>query len=144
MYKEPPDPVLNAVARLVSLERREWIGSPSEPITMIMPRKFIRGWSKSRMRWCGMNCMQNIRLRLPQKDGSRLGRHLAHVSSEDYCVSRQPSGNRGGTIYSKGSERRHRFGVPFESVRRTRGHRKNSVFRKGLGALPSTSRQQEM
>ena len=30
LYKEPPDPVLNAVAKLVSLECREWIGSPSE------------------------------------------------------------------------------------------------------------------
>ena len=29
LYKEPPDPVLNAVAKLVSLECREWIGSPS-------------------------------------------------------------------------------------------------------------------
>ena len=30
LYKEPPDPVLDAVAKLVSLECREWIGSPSE------------------------------------------------------------------------------------------------------------------
>ena len=30
LYKEPPDPVLDAVAKLVSFECREWIGSPSE------------------------------------------------------------------------------------------------------------------
>ena len=30
LYKEPPDPVLDAVAKLVPLECREWIGSPSE------------------------------------------------------------------------------------------------------------------
>ena len=30
LYKEPPDPVLDAVAKLVSTECREWIGSPSE------------------------------------------------------------------------------------------------------------------
>lgn len=30
LYKEPPDPVLDAVAKLVSAECREWIGSPSE------------------------------------------------------------------------------------------------------------------
>lgn len=30
LYKEPPDPVLEAVAKLVSAECREWIGSPSE------------------------------------------------------------------------------------------------------------------
>ena len=30
LYKEPPDPVLDAVAKLVSFESREWIGSPSE------------------------------------------------------------------------------------------------------------------
>ena len=30
LYKEPPDPVLEAVAKLVSLECREWIISPSE------------------------------------------------------------------------------------------------------------------
>ena len=30
LYKEPPDPVLEAVAKLVSPEHREWTGSPSE------------------------------------------------------------------------------------------------------------------
>ena len=30
LYKEPPDPVLDAVAKLVSAECQEWIGSPSE------------------------------------------------------------------------------------------------------------------
>ena len=30
LYKEPPDPVLEAVAKLVSAECREWVGSPSE------------------------------------------------------------------------------------------------------------------
>ena len=30
LYKEPPDSVLDAVAKLVSAECREWIGSPSE------------------------------------------------------------------------------------------------------------------
>ncbi len=30
LYKEPPDPVLEAVAKLVSAECLEWIGSPSE------------------------------------------------------------------------------------------------------------------
>ena len=30
LYKELPDPVLDAVAKLVSFECREWIGSPSE------------------------------------------------------------------------------------------------------------------
>lgn len=30
LYQEPPDPVLEAVAKLVSAERWEWIGSPSE------------------------------------------------------------------------------------------------------------------
>ena len=30
LYKEPPDPVLDTVAKLVSTECREWIGSPSE------------------------------------------------------------------------------------------------------------------
>ena len=30
LYKEPPDPVLEAVAKLVSSECREWVGSPSE------------------------------------------------------------------------------------------------------------------
>ncbi len=29
-HKEPPDPVLEAVANLVSVERQEWTGSPSE------------------------------------------------------------------------------------------------------------------
>ncbi len=29
-HKEPPDPVLEAVAKLVSAERQEWTGSPSE------------------------------------------------------------------------------------------------------------------
>lgn len=35
LYKEPPDPVLDAVAKLVSLECREWIGSPSELVEAI-------------------------------------------------------------------------------------------------------------
>lgn len=30
LHKEPPDAVLDAVARLVSAEQREWTGSPSE------------------------------------------------------------------------------------------------------------------
>ena len=30
LHKEPPDPVLEAVARLVTSEQPEWIGSPSE------------------------------------------------------------------------------------------------------------------
>ena len=30
LYKEPPDPVLEAVAKLVSAECQEWVGSPSE------------------------------------------------------------------------------------------------------------------
>ena len=30
LYKELPDPVLDAVAKLVSFERQEWTGSPSE------------------------------------------------------------------------------------------------------------------
>ena len=30
LYKEPPDPMLEAVAKLVSSECREWGGSPSE------------------------------------------------------------------------------------------------------------------
>lgn len=30
LHKEPPDMVLDAVARLVSAEQREWTGSPSE------------------------------------------------------------------------------------------------------------------
>lgn len=30
LYKEPPDPMLEAVAKLVSSECREWVGSPSE------------------------------------------------------------------------------------------------------------------
>ena len=30
LNQEPPDPVLEAVAKLVSAEWREWIGSPSE------------------------------------------------------------------------------------------------------------------
>ena len=29
-HREPPDPVLEAVAKLVSAERQEWTGSPSE------------------------------------------------------------------------------------------------------------------
>jgi len=35
LYKEPPDPVLDAVAKLVSAECREWIGSPSELVESI-------------------------------------------------------------------------------------------------------------
>lgn len=35
LYKEPPDPVLDAVAKLVSAECREWIGSPSELVEAI-------------------------------------------------------------------------------------------------------------
>ena len=35
LYKEPPDPVLDAVAKLVSAEFREWIGSPSELVEAI-------------------------------------------------------------------------------------------------------------
>ena len=34
------------------------------------------------MRWCGMNCMQNVRLHPPQKSGSRLGRNT--WISEEY------------------------------------------------------------
>ena len=30
LHKEPPDPVLEAVARLVTSEQPEWTGSPSE------------------------------------------------------------------------------------------------------------------
>jgi len=30
LHREPPDKVLEAVARLVSAEQREWTGSPSE------------------------------------------------------------------------------------------------------------------
>ena len=30
LHREPPDPVLEVVARLVSPEQREWTGSPSE------------------------------------------------------------------------------------------------------------------
>ena len=30
LYREPPDPVLEAVAGLVTAERPEWSGSPSE------------------------------------------------------------------------------------------------------------------
>ena len=30
LYREPPDPVLEVVTKLVSSECREWIGSPSE------------------------------------------------------------------------------------------------------------------
>lgn len=35
LYKEPPDLVLDAVAKLVSAECREWIGSPSELVEAI-------------------------------------------------------------------------------------------------------------
>ena len=35
LYKEPPDPVLDAVAKLVSAACREWIGSPSELVEAI-------------------------------------------------------------------------------------------------------------
>ena len=35
LYKEPPDPVLDAVAKLVSAECREWIGPPSELVESI-------------------------------------------------------------------------------------------------------------
>ena len=34
-HKEPPDPVLEAVAKLVSAERQEWTGSPSELATTV-------------------------------------------------------------------------------------------------------------
>ena len=29
-YKEPPDPILDMVAKMVSFEQKEWVGSPSE------------------------------------------------------------------------------------------------------------------
>ena len=35
LYKEPPDPVLEAVAKLVSAECREWSGSPSDLVKAI-------------------------------------------------------------------------------------------------------------
>ena len=37
--------------------------------------EIIKRWSKSRTRWCGMNCMKNIRLRPPPKNGSRPDRN---------------------------------------------------------------------
>ena len=70
-----------------------------------------------------------------------MGRHFSHTSSEGYCVLRQPSGNKGGTICSRASERERRFGVPFQSVRRTRSHRMKFCVQRGLGALPSTSKR---
>ncbi len=35
LYREPPDQVLEAVAKLVSSECQEWIGSPSELVEAI-------------------------------------------------------------------------------------------------------------
>ena len=35
LWKEPPDPVLNSVAALVSEESREWVGSPTELVEKI-------------------------------------------------------------------------------------------------------------
>ncbi|MBD9032339.1 MAG: hypothetical protein EGR19_09110 [Dialister sp.] len=55
-----------------------------------------------------------------------------------------PQSNKGGTICSRASERERCFGVPFQSVRRTRSHRMKFCVQRGLGALPSTSRRQEM
>jgi hypothetical protein len=65
--------------------------------------------------------------------GAYIGRHFAHTSIEGYCVLRQPSGNKGGTICSRASERERRFGVPFQSVRKTRSHRMKFCVQKGLG-----------
>ena len=33
LWKQPPDPVLEAVAKIVSDENREWEGSPTEPVS---------------------------------------------------------------------------------------------------------------
>ena len=33
-------------------------------------------WNRNWMHWCGMSCMQNIRLRPPQKNGNRPGRNI--------------------------------------------------------------------
>ena len=54
-------------------------------------------------------------------------------TAEEREQARQPSGNKGGTICSRASERERRFGVPFQSVRRTRSHRMKFCVQKGLG-----------
>ena len=65
-----------------------------------------------------------------------IGRHFAYTSSEGYCVLRQPSGNKGGTICSRASERERRFGVPFQSVCRTRSHRMKFCVQGAWGRCP--------
>ena len=44
-----------------------------------------------------------------------------------------PQSDNGGTICSRASERGRRFGVPFQSVRKTRSHRMKFCVQKGLG-----------
>ena len=45
------------------------------PMMMTMPGKSARAWNRNWMRWCGMNCTQNIRPHPPKKNGNRPGRN---------------------------------------------------------------------
>ena len=41
------------------------------PAMLTVPRKSAKVWNGNWMHWCGMNCMQNIRLRPAQKNGNK-------------------------------------------------------------------------
>ena len=72
LYKELPDPVLDAVAKLVSFECREWIGSPSELAEAIQKEMASNALTKYLNVKAG--CWRNIMLAMKIRPNTPVGK----------------------------------------------------------------------